>query len=86
MAVAGVTKGGHVKTNYILIDFENVQPTNLKVLNGHAAKSDYRFKAIVFVGASQTKLPFDLVSAMQEMGTDARAGDNRGGFFVAAGD
>ena len=71
--VAGeATKGCRVRTNYILIDFENVQPTNLKVLNGHAVKSDYRFKVIVFVGASQTKLPFDLVSAIQEMGPDAQ--------------
>jgi hypothetical protein len=65
------TKGGRVKTNYILIDFENVQPKNLDILNGHSLKGDYRFKVIVFVGANQTKLPFDLVAALQEMGADA---------------
>ena len=52
-------------TNYVLIDFENVQPANLGVLK-HAG-----FKVLVFVGAQQTKVPFDLASAMQALGDAA---------------
>ncbi|TNF97722.1 MAG: NYN domain-containing protein [Gammaproteobacteria bacterium] len=53
-------------TNYVLIDFENVRPSNLEVLQRHP------FKVLVFVGANQAKLPFDLASAMQELGDDGR--------------
>ena len=53
-------------TNYVLIDFENVQPKNLELLKDHS------FKVYVFVGASQTKVPFDLASTMQAFGNDAR--------------
>jgi len=49
-------------TNYVLIDFENVQPSNLEVLKQHP------FKVMVFVGANQTKIPFDLATAMQALG------------------
>lgn len=50
------------KNNYILVDFENVQPKNLALLKGHAVK------VFVFVGSNQSKLPFDLAQAMQELG------------------
>lgn len=53
-------------TNYVLIDFENVRPKNLEVLSQHP------FKVLVFVGASQAKIPFDLAEAMQKLGDDAR--------------
>lgn len=53
-------------TNYLLIDFENVQPGNLEVLKNHS------FKVLVFVGATQTKVPFDLASAMQALGDSAQ--------------
>ena len=49
-------------TNYVLIDFENVQPSNLEVLKRHP------FKVLVFVGSNQAKVPFELASAMQELG------------------
>ena len=52
--------------NYVLIDFENVQPKNLEILSQHS------FKIIVFVGENQTKLPFDLVAGIQEFGSDAK--------------
>jgi hypothetical protein len=52
--------------NYVLIDFENVQPSNLEVLEHHS------FKVLVFVGANQTKLPFDLAAAMQTLGESAQ--------------
>ena len=53
-------------TNYVLIDFENVQPKNLEILKDHP------FKIFVFVGANQTKVPFDLATAMQNLGEDAK--------------
>jgi len=54
-----------LKTNYILIDLENVQPKNLEILKGHD------FKVIVFVGSKQTKISFDLAIAMQSLGNTA---------------
>ena len=45
-------------TNYILIDFENVQPKNLELLSKHP------FKVYVFVGASQKSVPYELADAM----------------------
>lgn len=55
-----------MNTKYVLIDFENVQPANLKILKQHA------FKVLVFVGANQAKIPYDLAAAMQSLGEDAR--------------
>lgn len=53
-------------TNYVLIDFENVQPRNLELLTTHP------FKVFVFVGASQSKVSFDLADSMQLLGNNAR--------------
>lgn len=53
-------------TNYVLIDFENVHPKNLEMLQNHP------FKIYVFVGANQTKVPFDLASTMQALGENAK--------------
>ncbi len=53
-------------TNYVLIDFENVQPKNIEILKNHP------FKIFVFVGANQTKVSFDLASAMQSFGDKAQ--------------
>lgn len=53
-------------TNYVLIDFENVQPTNLKLLKQHP------FEVLVFVGSNQTKIPLELATAMQELGSSAQ--------------
>jgi hypothetical protein len=55
-----------VATNYVLIDFENVQPKNLELLTTHP------FKVFVFVGANQSKVPFDLADSMQQLGNDAK--------------
>jgi hypothetical protein len=52
-------------TNYVLIDYENVQPKNLEILAKHP------FKVFVFVGANQTKVPYDLAAAMQNLGDSA---------------
>jgi hypothetical protein len=52
--------------NYVLIDFENVFPKNLELLTRHP------FTVLVFVGANQTKVPYDLAEAMQKLGEKAR--------------
>lgn len=56
---------GTLKNNYVLIDYENVQPKDLAILNGHP------FKVIVFVGANQEKIPFSVASALQALGSNA---------------
>jgi hypothetical protein len=53
-------------TSYILIDYENVQPKDVAVLNGHS------FNLFVFVGANQNKIPVDLAEALQTRGENAR--------------
>ena len=53
-------------TNYVLIDFENVQPKNLSILANHP------FKVFVFIGASQTKVPRHVAVAMQALGDRAK--------------
>lgn len=52
-------------TNYVLIDFENVQPKNLDVLKQHP------FKIKVFVGANQNKIPLELAASLQALGESA---------------
>lgn len=54
-----------MKTNYLLIDYENVQPKKLPTLAGQP------FKVIIFVGASQTKIPVEFASALQALGDSA---------------
>jgi hypothetical protein len=54
-----------VRSHVVLIDFENVQPATLEVLEPE------HYRLVVFVGATQTKLPFDMVSAIQRMGDRA---------------
>ena len=54
-----------MRTNYVLIDYESVQPEDLSALN-HS-----HFRVIVFVGAHQNKLPFETVAALQRMGSNA---------------
>lgn len=54
-----------MKTNYVLIDYENVQPAAMAILNKE------HFKVIVFVGASQTKVTYEIASALQDMGDRA---------------
>jgi len=54
-----------LKTNFVLVDFENVQPKNVGLLNGRS------FKIKVFAGASQSKVPLELARALQALGSDA---------------
>lgn len=71
------------KTNYVLIDFESVQPSQLELLHRDG------FIAYVFVGKAQTKLSFETVSAIQDLGERAKyikisgAGPNALDFHIA---
>ena len=54
-----------MRINYVLIDLENVQPASLAGLDAEF------FKVLIFVGASQTKIPFELASVAQSLGDRA---------------
>ena len=54
-----------MKTHYVLVDFENVQPKNVGLLTGGP------FKVKVFVGANQAKIPLEMARALQAFGPDA---------------
>jgi hypothetical protein len=54
-----------LKTNFVLIDFENVQPKDLASLNGG------RYKIKVFLGAQQAKIPLAIARALQGLGPHA---------------
>jgi hypothetical protein len=54
-----------MRINYVLIDFENVQPESLALLQVE------NLKVFLFVGATQTKVPFEIASALQVMGSKA---------------
>jgi hypothetical protein len=45
-------------TNFVLIDYENVQPSELGVLRGGP------FKVKLFLGANQSKIPVALAAAL----------------------
>jgi hypothetical protein len=52
--------------NYLLIDFENVQPESIALLDG------LEFTILLFVGAHQTKIPLALATQLQQLGERAR--------------
>jgi hypothetical protein len=54
-----------MKTNYVLIDYENVQPDDI------AALQHEHVRVIVFVGPHQTKIAFETAAALQRMGANA---------------
>ncbi|MDB5926390.1 MAG: hypothetical protein JWN13_5326 [Betaproteobacteria bacterium] len=54
-----------MKTNFVLVDFENVQPKNISVLNGGP------FAIKVFLGAKQARIPVEMARALQAFGPDA---------------
>jgi hypothetical protein len=54
-----------MKRNYVLIDYENVQPDAISALD-----QEY-FKVIVFVGATQSKVTYEVAIAMQKLGNKA---------------
>jgi hypothetical protein len=53
-------------TTYILIDYENVQPKDVPLLNGQP------IKLFVFLGTNQSKIPIELVSVLQLLGEDVQ--------------
>jgi hypothetical protein len=54
-----------LKLEFVLIDFENVQPKNVGQWSGRP------FKIKIFLGSNQAKIPLELVQAMQAFGPDA---------------
>jgi hypothetical protein len=54
-----------LKTNFVLVDSENVQPKNMSLLNGGP------FKIKVFLGANQAKISLEIARALQVFGPDA---------------
>jgi hypothetical protein len=54
-----------VKNNYVLIDYENVQPAAMEALERE------HFHVIVFVGATQAKVTYEVASVLQRMGERA---------------
>jgi hypothetical protein len=58
--------GELVRTNFVLIDFENVNPTSLARLDGD------HFNVLLFVGAHQSKVPLELATALQRLGNRAQ--------------
>ena len=54
-----------MRTNYVLIDYENVQPSALSALEKE------HFKVVVFVGANQAKVAFDVAAQLQRLGPSA---------------
>jgi hypothetical protein len=72
-----------MRTNYVLIDYENVQPSDLAMLR------DGPFKVKVFLGANQARIPVALAAAMQGLGGNAEyvllesSGSNALDFHIA---
>lgn len=54
-----------MKTNVVLVDFENIQPKNISLLNGGP------FKIKIFLGANQGKIPLEMARALQMFGPEA---------------
>lgn len=54
-----------LRINYVLIDYESVQPEALSALH------EDHFRLIVFVGATQAKVSFETAAALQRMGSRA---------------
>lgn len=57
--------GVYLRINYVLIDYENVQPKDIEALNKE------HYKVIVFHGSSQANVKFELAKAIQKMGDRA---------------
>ena len=72
-----------MRTNFILVDFENVQPKDFCLLK------DGPFKVKLFLGPNQAKIPLALASSLQSLGSNAEyvvleaAGNNALDFHIA---
>jgi hypothetical protein len=54
-----------VRTNYILIDYESVQPASITALEQEC------FKVMIFVGERQAKVSFEVAASLQRLGARA---------------
>jgi hypothetical protein len=72
-----------MRTNFIFVDFENVQPKDIGLLK------EGPFKVKVFLGPNQSKVPVTLAAALQTLGCNAEyvcletAGNNAADFHIA---
>ena len=72
-----------LRTNFVLVDFENVQPKDLGLLK------DGPFRVKIFLGPNQSKVPVALASVLQFLGSNAEyvvletAGTNALDFHIA---
>ncbi len=72
-----------MRTNFVLVDYENVQPKDIGLLQGGP------FKVKVFLGPKQSKVPVTLAEALQPLGANAEyvlletAGNNAVDFHIA---
>lgn len=72
-----------MRTNFVLVDLENVQPKDLGLLK------DGPFKVKVFLGPNQSKIPVSLATALQSLGSNGEyvllesAGTNALDFHIA---
>ena len=53
-------------TKFVMIDYESIQPESLSSIEHE------QYKVLVFVGANQAKVPFELAEALQRMGSNAQ--------------
>lgn len=51
-----------MRTNHVLVDYENVQPETLDTLAAD------RFKVLLFVGANRTKISIEVTQSLQRLG------------------
>jgi hypothetical protein len=71
------------RTNFVLVDFENVQPKDVGLLK------DGPFKVKIFLGPNQSKIPIVLAVALQSLGENVEyiiletAGNNALDFHIA---
>lgn len=72
-----------MKTEFVLVDFENVQPKDLALLNGGLNKIK------IFLGTHQSKIPVAMARALQTFGSDVEyiqvsgSGNNAVDFHIA---
>lgn len=71
------------RTNFVLIDFENIQPEDIGKLK------EGPFKVKIFLGPNQAKIPVSLATALQPLGENAEyimletSGNNALDFHIA---
>jgi len=72
-----------MRTNFVLVDFENVQPKDIGLLKNGP------FKVKVFLGPNQSKIPITIATSLQSLGSNAEyvlletAGNNAVDFHIA---